>query len=468
MIPGFSAGFSSLVRESVRPSATSSTSDPSLGSLGGTFQHQAWHTNGPARSRRSFLTNDVWRGHTAYVVNPAISIPVGVSIAPTQPQWRFAPEQLVNMSAISPVEIVAYPRSSDNVSFAGVAMGGAAPIMPTAESRVDSSAGSVSFSYASLEELRRRLGGILTTLNTVMVTNVIGTIATEDSLTEVFGDSHRFRNNRLENILHQYREFSSIVEQELRMVQMQRPLRSASGGSLADRPGTNMPSGNEASGEVAGSSIRAGQLSREQPEQPPTQTKTPATDTGDAAKSLCEHYVRRCHVRFPCCNDYYACHRCHNGAGKCDKTEINARNATHLRCAECQVEQEINEDSQHCSACSAKLADYFCSKCKHFAQQEITPYHCDKCGICRIRKDNSFHCDVCNVCLDKKHQGTHICKANAGHDECGICLESVFSGCQFLPCSHKFHKHCLIIMIRNKHKVCPICRHPICATNKNK
>ena len=304
-----------------------------------------------------------------------------------------------------------------------------------------------------------------------MVTNAEGTITTEDNPAGVPGDSHHFHDNHLENILHQYIEISAIVDQELRlrMAQMQLPLRSASGESRADRPGTNMSSGNEANGEVADSSTRTGELSREQPEQPPAQqeeAQTPATDTDDAAKALCEHYVRRCYVRFPCCNEYYACHRCHNNADKCDNTELRARNATHLRCAECQVEQEINEDSQHCSACSAKLADYFCSKCKHFAHQEIIPYHCDKCGICRIRKDKGFHCDECNVCLDKRLQGTHICRANSGHDVCGICLESIFSGCQKLPCSHMFHAHCLILLIRNKHKTCPICRHPLPGAHK--
>lgn len=466
MIPGSSAGFSSLAGESVRPSATSSTSNPSSGSPGSAFQLQAWHT-----SDLVFQANDVWRGHTAYVVHPVISTPVGESTAPTQLQWRSASEQLVNILAVSPVEIVAYPRPSDDVSFAAVAMGGAVPIISTAESWVDSSGGSVSFSYASVEELRRRLGETLTTLNAVMATNAEGAIATEDSPAGVSGDSHRFRDNHLENILHQYREISAIVEQELRLrtAQMQRPLRSAFGESPADRPGTNMSSGNEANGEVADSSTRAGELSREQPAPPPTQqeeAETPATDTDDAAKALCEHYVRRCYVRFPCCNEYYACHRCHNNADKCDKTELKARNATHLRCAECQVEQEINEDSQHCSACSAKLAVYFCSKCKHFTHQEKMPYHCDKCGICRIHKDKSFHCDECNACLDKRLQETHNCQANSGHDVCGICLETIFSGCQILPCSHMLHAHCLISLIRNKHKNCPICRHPLPESHK--
>ena len=473
VIPGASAGFSSPAEESVRPSATrsTSTSDPSSGSLGGAFQFQAWRTSDLVESPQSFQANNVWRGHTACEVDPVTSIPAGENIAATQLQWRFA--QLVNMPPVSPVVIVAYPRPSDDVSFAGAAVAGAAPIMPGADRRVDSSAGSVSFSYASLEALRRQLGETLTTLNTVMVSDARETITEEDSPAEVFGDSPRFRDNRLENILHQYREFSAIVEQELRlrMAPMQRPLPSATGESPADPPAADVSSGDEADGEVADSSALAGQrfgeqTTREQVQPPTGQEETPAIDTDDAARSLCEHYVRRCYVRFPCCNDYYACHRCHNDADKCGKKEINARSATHLRCAECLVEQEINEDSQHCSACSAKLADYFCSKCKHFAQQEITPYHCDKCGICRRHKERAFHCDLCNICLDKRLQGIHNCRAESRHDECGICLDSVFSGCEVLPCSHKLHRQCLILMIKNKHETCPICRYSIYAPHK--
>ncbi|PFX25162.1 Halomucin [Stylophora pistillata] len=66
-----------------------------------------------------------------------------------------------------------------------------------------------------------------------------------------------------------------------------------------------------------------------------------------------------------------------------------------------------------------------------------------------IYKDRSFHCDVCNVCLDKRLEGKHKCRPNSGHDECCICLEDAFSGCQILPCSHKVHRECAIAMIQN-------------------
>ncbi|XP_022791383.1 uncharacterized protein LOC111330732 isoform X2 [Stylophora pistillata] len=176
---------------------------------------------------------------------------------------------------------------------------------------------------------------------------------------------------------------------------------------------------------------------------------------------LCEHYQRHCRVRFPCCTNFYSCHRCHNNSKECDNEEAKASHATHLKCSYCHHEQEIAEDSAKCRSCGAKMSAYFCAICKHFTSIDKNPYHCEKCGICRIHKDKSFHCDVCNVCLDKRLQGKHKCRPDSGHDECCICLEDAFSGCQILPCSHKVHRECAIAMIQNGIRTCPVCRHPL-------
>ncbi|XP_078373011.1 uncharacterized protein LOC144656638 [Oculina patagonica] len=176
---------------------------------------------------------------------------------------------------------------------------------------------------------------------------------------------------------------------------------------------------------------------------------------------LCEHYQRHCRVRFPCCSHFYSCHRCHNNSKACDNEEAKASHATHLKCSFCQHEQEIGEDSGKCRSCGAQMSAYFCSICKHFTSVDKNPYHCKKCGICRIHKDKSFHCEVCNVCLDKRLEGKHKCRPDSGHDECCICLEDAFSGCQILPCSHKVHRECAIAMIQNGIRTCPVCRHPL-------
>ncbi|XP_015759568.1 PREDICTED: uncharacterized protein LOC107338833 isoform X2 [Acropora digitifera] len=176
---------------------------------------------------------------------------------------------------------------------------------------------------------------------------------------------------------------------------------------------------------------------------------------------LCEHYQRLCRVRFPCCTQFYPCHRCHNSSSNCKNDEAKACHATHLKCSLCQLEQEIDETSDVCKGCGEKMAAYFCSLCKHFTSVDKNPYHCDQCGICRIHKDKSFHCKVCNVCLDKRLENNHKCRPDSGHDECCICLEDAFSGCQILPCSHKVHRECAIAMIQNGIRTCPVCRHPL-------
>ncbi|XP_068753878.1 uncharacterized protein [Montipora capricornis] len=176
---------------------------------------------------------------------------------------------------------------------------------------------------------------------------------------------------------------------------------------------------------------------------------------------LCEHYQRHCRVRFPCCTQFYPCHRCHNTSRNCENEEAKACHATHLKCSFCEHEQEIDENSGVCGKCGKKMAAYFCSICKHFTNVDKNPYHCEKCGICRIHADKSFHCDVCNVCLDKRLKGNHKCRPDSGHDECCICLEDAFSGCQILPCSHKVHRECAIAMIQNGIRTCPVCRHPL-------
>ena len=189
----------------------------------------------------------------------------------------------------------------------------------------------------------------------------------------------------------------------------------------------------------------------------------PAQQNAVTTKSrwLCEHYQRHCRVKFECCDLFYPCHRCHNQSDECSNAEAKALLATHYKCNYCDHEEEIDENSHRCSNCKAKMSAYFCAVCKHFTSTDKNPYHCKECGICRIHKDKSFHCDVCNVCLDKRLENKHKCRPNSGHDECPICLQDAFSGCQILPCSHKVHRECAIAMIQNGVRHCPVCRHPL-------
>ena len=56
----------------------------------------------------------------------------------------------------------------------------------------------------------------------------------------------------------------------------------------------------------------------------------------------CEHYQRRCLVKFPCCIIFYPCHRCHNTSGACDTDDRKANNATHVKCGICGHEEEVS------------------------------------------------------------------------------------------------------------------------------
>ena len=56
----------------------------------------------------------------------------------------------------------------------------------------------------------------------------------------------------------------------------------------------------------------------------------------------CEHYQRRCLVKFPCCGIFYPCHRCHNASGACDTDDRKANNATHVKCGICGHEEEVS------------------------------------------------------------------------------------------------------------------------------
>ena len=58
----------------------------------------------------------------------------------------------------------------------------------------------------------------------------------------------------------------------------------------------------------------------------------------------CEHYSRRCYsrVRFPCCSQFYPCHRCHNRSTTCKNDDAEECHATHLKCSICKFEQEVS------------------------------------------------------------------------------------------------------------------------------
>ncbi len=61
----------------------------------------------------------------------------------------------------------------------------------------------------------------------------------------------------------------------------------------------------------------------------------------ESPRPVCSHYQRRCLVRFPCCEKFHPCHRCHNESEGCSDDQARAINATHIRCTICYHEQAV-------------------------------------------------------------------------------------------------------------------------------
>ena len=508
------------VEKSVRPfgAAFNSTGYPSSGGISSEFL--ARHTTDPSLVENPcyFQVNDFWNSHSAYVVDPVLSIPTKRDIAPTHCQWRSVSEQPVVTSSsrtnsVAPPGSACCPSSNCATPLTAEVVGEAAETISAAYSQIRSS-------DACLKGMERRLDEILVSIKIPGVERIAVVSPAEES-----SDSHRLPDVGLENldrrideilsylrtptgieetgaaspaeepsnsqrshdaspgeIKNQHKEHSAAVEQTLSHRVAEPRLQPTT-----DQPSWHQPARNhsheldraiasltdlrcsllEASKKTKNScSLIRQHLSEQNRLEKPrlqrdAQQEQAGLPTPETFPLSCEHYQRKCFLRFPCCSDYYPCHRCHNNNSKCGNTEQKALHAIRLKCAECLVEQEIDENSQRCSSCKIKLSEYFCAICKHFTSADKKPYHCDKCGICRIHSDRSFHCDVCNVCLDKNLKGKHKCRADSGHEECCICFEDVFSGCQILPCSHKVHKECLIAMRENRVRTCPVCRHPL-------
>ena len=183
------------------------------------------------------------------------------------------------------------------------------------------------------------------------------------------------------------------------------------------------------------------------------QRNSPRWDTDSDDNWLCSHYKRHCYVKFECCDKFWPCHRCHNNQSTCGQKKLKSRDTRMLKCVYCNKVQQFGE---HCCNCGAKFANYYCGLCKHLSGKDDHPYHCEKCGICRNHHNRLFHCNGCGTCLDSQR---HNCpEENSQFDECCICLEGAFTGCQILPCGHKVHKECATQMIRSGITRCPICR----------
>ena len=62
---------------------------------------------------------------------------------------------------------------------------------------------------------------------------------------------------------------------------------------------------------------------------------------------LCNHFKRRCHVKFECCDKFWPCHRCHNDQSTCGRKNLKGRHTKMLKCANCGKIQEVTKTFRH-------------------------------------------------------------------------------------------------------------------------
>ncbi|KAI2664992.1 RING finger and CHY zinc finger domain-containing protein 1 [Labeo rohita] len=101
----------------------------------------------------------------------------------------------------------------------------------------------------------------------------------------------------------------------------------------------------------------------------------------------CEHYVRSCLLKAPCCGKFYVCRLCHD--------------------AEENHQMDRFKAQQTCKECEVKFGEYYCDIC-HLFDKDKKQYHCQPCGICRIGpREKYFHCTKCNLCLATDLKDNH-------------------------------------------------------------
>lgn len=183
----------------------------------------------------------------------------------------------------------------------------------------------------------------------------------------------------------------------------------------------------------------------------------------------CTHYVRRCKLVCPDCNQAYWCRHCHDA--EMDKEtdpkkhhNLDRSRVTAILCGVCQKRQAV---SAFCSnaQCGITFGDYTCTRCPFYDDRvERQYYHCDACGICRVGgRENFFHCPTCDGCFAKSMENNHTCVEQNLKQNCPVCFEYQFDSVRpnaILRCGHTIHVHCLEQLEENITGVVPTC--PIC------
>ncbi|KAF7687748.1 RING finger and CHY zinc finger domain-containing protein 1 [Silurus meridionalis] len=175
-----------------------------------------------------------------------------------------------------------------------------------------------------------------------------------------------------------------------------------------------------------------------------------------ATAAGCQHYVRKCLLKAPCCEKFYVCRLCH------DDEEDHKMDRFQVREVKCAVCDSIQEAQQVCGGCGVIFSEYYCNIC-HLYDRNKKQFHCEPCGICRIGpREKFFHCQKCNLCLANDLQGKHKCVENVSRQDCAVCMEDIHTSrirAHVMPCGHLLHKTCFDLMCRNGAYRCPLCMH---------
>ncbi|XP_027023931.1 RING finger and CHY zinc finger domain-containing protein 1 [Tachysurus fulvidraco] len=175
-----------------------------------------------------------------------------------------------------------------------------------------------------------------------------------------------------------------------------------------------------------------------------------------ATAAGCQHYVRKCLLKAPCCKKFYVCRLCH------DDDENHKMDRFQVKEVKCTVCESVQESQQVCHGCGVTFSEYYCGIC-HLFDKDKKQFHCQQCGICRIGpREKFFHCEKCNLCLANDLQGKHKCVENVSRQDCPVCMEDIHTsriGAHVLLCGHLLHKTCFELMCKNGAYRCPLCMH---------
>ena len=164
----------------------------------------------------------------------------------------------------------------------------------------------------------------------------------------------------------------------------------------------------------------------------------------------CEHYLRRCKLVAPCCNEVFWCRHCHNKIKNDDEKDakkahqLDRTKVQEVVCGCCNERQSV---AASCTKCGVTFGEYFCEPCRFYDNDTSKgQFHCDGCGICRVGfRENFFHCDVCVACLPLSLRDNHKCIQESLRVNCPVCLEFLMDSLKtanIMKCGHAIHSAC--------------------------